>query len=458
MDTQNGIVSKLWESVRADFAHTFPPDIYRSWFEPLYVVSETDNSIVFGVVNDFTAIWLQENYIDVLSKRLLLEAGHPVSVSFQVQARHDNIPHQNTPSHAKTFVQRRQEEQQERTAIHLNKQNTFDNFVVGSGNQMAHAACMAVASMPGRAYNPLFIYGDTGLGKTHLMQAVAHHVLSQSKRANVVYTSTERFTNEFIAELQKNNLGEFRKKYRNVDVLLIDDVHFLSGKERIQEEFFHTFNELFESQKQIILSSDRPASEIAKLESRLVSRFQWGLVTDIQAPDLETRMAILDKKAAAMNLVLPHDVIERLANKVSRNVRKLEGALNRIASYVSLTHAPINTDLIEHILHDLFAEEQTIEITIEMIQQKICSHFRLTMEDITGKKRPANIAFPRQIAMYLCRLLTTRSLSEIGNCFGGRDHGTVIHACKAVENSMEQDSAIKRTVESLQAMIQQSTR
>jgi chromosomal replication initiator protein len=326
---------------------------------------------------------------------------------------------------------------------------------VGAGNQMAHAACTAVANMPGRSYNPLFLYGDTGLGKTHLMQAVAHSILSKKKKTNVVYTSTEKFTNEFIIELQKNNLPAFRRKYRHVDVLLIDDIHFLSGKERIQEEFFHTFNELFESQKQIILSSDRPASEIAKLENRLVSRFQWGLVADIQAPDLETRIAILDKKAAAMNLDLPRDVIEKLANRVSRNVRKLEGALNRIAGYLAITNVPINSELLDHILHDLFSEEQAFEITIETVQQSVCSHFKLSLDDMNSKKRPANIAFPRQIAMYLCRLMTNHSLAEIGETFGGRDHGTVIHACRTVENIIEHDISVKRTIENLQRNVRQ---
>lgn len=457
MNNDDTIHSKLWESVCKDFKDTFPVDVFRTWFEPLTVLAESENEITLGVKNDFAVIWIQENYLDIISKRLNIEAGHDIKINFKVQEK-ESTP---APVEEKPKKPKKQElpapDLSNNTAIVLNKQNTFENFVVGSGNQMAHAACVAVANMPGRAYNPLFLYGDTGLGKTHLMQAVAHSVLSKSKRMNVVYTSTEKFTNEFIAELQKNNLSEFRKKYRNVDVLLIDDVHFLSGKERIQEEFFHTFNELFESQKQIILSSDRPASEIARLESRLVSRFQWGLVADIQAPDLETRMAILDKKASAMNLSLPADVIERLAIKVSKNVRKLEGALNRIASYISITKTPINVDLIDHILSDLFSEAQTREITLDLIQEKVCQHFHLTSDDIIGKKRPANIAFPRQIAMYLCRLMTSLSLSEIGNGFGGRDHGTVIHACKAVENSIEQDANIKRTIDNLQKIIQQAS-
>ena len=423
MESGKKIESRLWNAVLKDFSNTFPKDIFRSWFEPLFVVEETDDSIVFGVVNDFTAIWLHENYLDVLCKRLAIEAGHNVSVSFKVQGGNDECSN-NQPLQpkqpAKNFTRERDE-----NIFYLNKQNTFENFVVGSGSQMAHAACVAVANAPGKAYNPLFLYGDTGLGKTHLMQAVAHHVLSTSKKANVVYASTEKFTNEFISELQKNNLNSFRKKYRNVDVLLIDDVHFLSG--------------------------------ISKLENRLVSRFQWGLVADIQAPDLETRMAILEKKASAMNLSLARDVIELLANKVSRNVRKLEGALTRIASYVSITHAPVNTDLVSHILRDLF-DEENIEITVEAVQRRTCSHFHISYEDIIGKKRPASIAFPRQIAMYLCRIMTSLSLSEIGEAFGGRDHGTVIHACKTVENAIEQDPAMKQTIDSLQNAIKRCVR
>lgn len=444
--------SPIWEAVRKDFANIFPPDVYRTWFESITVLSENNEEIILGVQNDFAVIWIQENYLDIIAKRLEMALGHSINISFQVVK---NDEQRNEQIQQNTQIKQSKPKNEQKTASFclLNPKNTFENFVVGAGNQMAHAACIAVANAPGRAYNPLFLYGDTGLGKTHLIQAVAHHTLKQSPRTHVVYTSTEKFTNEFINALQQNNLPSFRQKYRNIDVLLIDDIHFLSGKERIQEEFFHTFNELFESQKQILLCSDRPASEIAKLESRLVSRFQWGLVTDIQAPDLETRMAILAKKAAVMNLRLPQDVIEYLANRVSSNVRKLEGALTRLASYSSLTHAPINTEAVEHLLHDLFHEEIATQITIERVQQKVAEYYRLKLADMVSKRRPANIAFPRQVAMYLCRVMTSQSLSDIGNEFGGRDHGTVIHACKTVENMIEQDSSIKHTVEYLQKLI-----
>lgn len=451
----------IWETIRTDFADIFPPDVYRTWFEPIVMLEESEDAVVLGVQNDFAVIWIQENYLDIISKRLAMAVGHPINVNLQViRSTDQQHVQQQTSAQPRPIAKPREDPEKAKSKLSqaclLNPKNTFENFVVGAGNQMAHAACIAVANAPGRAYNPLFLYGDTGLGKTHLIQAVAHQILKQSPRTHVVYTSTEKFTNEFINALQQNSLPAFRQKYRNIDVLLIDDIHFLSGKERIQEEFFHTFNELFESQKQILLCSDRPASEIAKLESRLVSRFQWGLVTDIQAPDLETRMAILAKKASAMNLRLSQDVIECLANRVSSNVRKLEGALTRLASYSSLTHAPINTEAVEHLLHDLFHEESAVQVTIDRIQQKVAEYYRLKLADMVGKRRPASIAFPRQVAMYLCRMMTSQSLSEIGTEFGGRDHGTVIHACKSVENMIEQDNSIKHTVEYLQQLITNS--
>ncbi|MDR3273878.1 MAG: chromosomal replication initiator protein DnaA [Puniceicoccales bacterium] len=447
------VKSPVWESVKTDFSNIFPPDVYKIWFEPIAVLEETENAVVLGVQNDFAAIWIQENYLDVIAKRFGLALGHQVDVTLRVTkdggVQLQQVDKPKCQSKCKP-------EQKVRETCLLSSKNTFENFVVGSGNQMAHAACVAVTNSPGRAYNPLFLYGDTGLGKTHLIQAVAHQILKQMPRTHVVYTSTEKFTNEFINALQQNSLPSFRQKYRSIDVLLIDDIHFLSGKERIQEEFFHTFNELFEAQKQILLCSDRPASEISKLESRLVSRFQWGLVTDIQAPDFETRMAILAKKAAAMNLRLPQDVIECLANRVSTNVRKLEGALTRLASYSSLTQAPINIEAVEHLLHDLFHEEASTQVSIEHVQRKVAEYYRLKLADMVSKRRPANIAFPRQVAMYLCRVMTPQSLSDIGSEFGGRDHGTVIYACKTVENMIDQDTSIKRTVEYLQKLVANS--
>ena len=336
-----------------------------------------------------------------------------------------------------------------RRDIILNPRNTFENYIVGSSNQLAHAACHAVAHSPAKAYNPLFLNGDTGLGKTHLMQAVAHYILKNNPSTNVVYISCEKFTNEFIRAIQENTLIQFRRTYRNVDVLLIDDIQFLAGKERIQEEFFHTFNELFEAQRQICLSSDRPVSEISKLEARLVSRFQWGMVADIQAPDLETRVAILRKKAESLGHNLPENVLEFMAERITRNVRRMEGALTRVASYATLTQQNLDITTVERLLHDILQEEAQNQITIEKIQKKVVENYNLRLSDMVSKRRPANIAFPRQIAMYLSRILTNHSLQEIGESFGGRDHGTVIHACKAVENMMDQDENVRRTVDYL---------
>tara|TARA_B100001248_G_scaffold241598_1_gene208355 strand:+ start:30434 stop:31864 length:1431 start_codon:yes stop_codon:yes gene_type:complete len=459
----------LWETVKSDFQSLFPHDVYRTWFESMECIQQDDESITLGVPNDFAAIWIQDNYSDLIAKRFQMATGHSMAV--EIKATGNDLARETTPTKVPsaqdalsgletpttripnlntTAADDRFKKPKAQRHYLLNPKNTFENYVVGVGNQLAHAACIAVANAPGKAYNPLFLYGDTGLGKTHSMQAIAHHVLNTNPEAKIIYVSSEKFTNEYIRAIQENSVIKFRQKYRQADVLLIDDIHFLSGKERIQEEFFHTFNELFESGKQIVMSSDRPVNEIAKLENRLVSRFQWGLVTDIQAPDLETRMAILAKKAEAMNLELEEPIMEFLAERVSRNVRRMEGALTRVAGYAALTNGSIDIASVEKLLQDILQEEAQNKISIEKIQEKIAKYYKLTIEDMSSKRRPANIAFPRQIAMYLSRMLTSHSLQEIGNDFGGRDHGTVIHACKTVENMMEQDASIKHTVESLQ--------
>ena len=333
---------------------------------------------------------------------------------------------------------------------YLNPRNTFENFIVGPSNQLAHAAATAVADSPGSAYNPLFVYGDTGLGKTHLMHAIAHAIQSNNPSAKVVYMSCEKFTNNFLRAIRENSLDAFRRFYRKVDVLLIDDIQFLEGKERTQEEFFHTFNELFESQRQLCLSSDRPASEINKLESRLVSRFQWGMVTDIQPPDLETRTAILKKKAQSMGFdLLSQEVLEFLASRITRNVRRLEGALIKVGTFARLIREPVTIRKAEELVHDILQEEIQQQITIERIQRKVTEIYDLRMSDMQNRRRPNHIAFPRQVAMYLSRLLTHHPLKEIGEAFGGRDHGTVIHAVKTVENMMEQDEKVRNTIEYL---------
>lgn len=442
----------LWNILKEDLKTLFPQDVYQTWFDHVYLIDEKDNTLILGIPNDFAAIWIQDNYHDLLVKRLQMAAGCTMNILYKVCASEKKVEDIDAKKTTKAQRSPKPSVSKDNDAIAsaLNPKNTFENFVVGADNQLAHAACIAVANTPAKAYNPLFVYGDTGLGKTHLMHAVAHAVFQNNPNLNIVYVSTEKFTNEFISASQNNTLAKFRKRYRNVDILLIDDIHFLSGKERIQEEFFHTFNDLFEAQKQIILCSDRPASEIVKLENRLISRFQWGLVTDIQAPDLETRVAILSKKAAAINLSLPEKILHFLAQKVARNVRRMEGALNRVAGYVALVNKPIDIPTVERLLKDILQEEALNQVTIEKIQRKVADYFQIRFEEMSSKKRPAKIASSRQIAMYLCRSLTNRSLQEIGDEFGGRDHGTVIHACKAVENMMEQDESVRRNIEYLQ--------
>lgn len=446
-------MESLWNALKLELKGIFSEDIYNTWFQPLQwdEVTSTDDKCVLLANNDFASMWLQNNYRDLLEKKLEKLCGHPMVVEFRCLKETTPPKAKEESPKASTKIKTAVATPKLSSGQGLNPQNTFENFVVGGGSQLAQAAAVAVASAPGRAYNPLFLYGSTGLGKTHLMQAVGQYVLQHQPNAKVIYITTERFTNDFIFAIQENQLSKFRKKYRGADVLLIDDIHFLAGKERIQEEFFHTFNELFESQRQIFLCSDRPAAEIAKLESRLVSRFQWGLVCDIQPPDFETRVAILVKKAQSMQLELSKEVIDFLAERVTRNVRRMEGALNRILGYQRLLHtATLTIDKVESILQDILQEELATRVTIEDIQKKICEFYHLSMSDLLGKKRPANIAFPRQVAMYLCRLLTQASLQEIGIAFGGRDHGTVIHACKSVENALQQEQTTKRTLQFLQ--------
>ena len=452
----------LWETVKCDFKSLFPEDVFQMWFEPIVCLEATEDSIVLGVPNDFAQIWIHDNYLDLITQRLRLTAGRLVNVVLQkadskgsLQAGHRLSGDHSASHRSKASGGRKTTRYDERgpSPGTLNVRNTFESFVVGSNNQMAHAASLAVAQAPAQAYNPLFLYGDTGLGKTHLMHAIGHAIIRNNPDAKVAYLSTEKFTNEFIQALQENSLTRFRQRYRSADVLLLDDVQFLAGKERIQEEFFHTFNDLFESGKQIVLSSDRRASEIQKLEARLVSRFEWGLPADIQAPDLETRIAILRTKAATLKCGLPEPIITFIAQNITKNIRRLEGAMIKVASYSALSNKPLDLATTERLLHDMLVEQAQSILTIETIQKRVADHFQIRHSDMTSKRRPNNIAIPRQAAMYLARTLTKHSLQEIGDAFGGRDHGTVIHACKAVENMMERDASMRGSVEFLKTQL-----
>ncbi len=445
----------LWETVKSDLAASLPPDIFEMWFKPVTCLKVDGETITLGSPTDFAAIWINDNYLDLLVQKLHALTGRRFKVAIESHG-HAETPSrvvETTPARNRGPLRKARVEDRLHGAASLNPRNTFETFVVGSNSQLAHAATLAVAQSPAHAYNPLFLYGETGLGKTHLMHAVGHHVLHTNPHARVAYLSSEKFTNEFIQALQENALTRFRQRYRHVDVLLIDDVQFLGGKERIQEEFFHTFNDLFESGKQIFLSSDRPASEISKLEARLVSRFQWGLMADIQPPDFETRLAIIRTKAASLKITLPADVLTFVAQRIVRNIRRLEGALLKVASYSALTGRTIDVASAESLLSDVLMEEAQHLITIDAIQKRVADFFQLRPTDMVSRRRPANIANARQIAMYLSRVLTRHSLQEIGENFGGRDHGTVIHACRTVENLMEQDGSARSNIEFLKSQL-----
>jgi len=423
------------------------PDTYKLWFAPLRASALDANSIVLEVSNDFCEVWLKDNYMSLLQDVLSIAAGRQLQVKFKVASANAVAAAPAKDSVAKT---KSPEVAHERSSggneSNFNPKNTFDTFVVGNNNNFAHAAALAVAQSPGKSYNPLFLYGGVGLGKTHLLHAIGHYVTSHRRGARVSYVSSEKFTNEYIDGIQNNQLVKFRKRYRLTDVLLIDDIQFLAGKERIQEEFFHTFNALHESHKQIVLTCDRPASEIQNLEHRLISRFEWGLVTDLQPPDVEMRLAILNKKAQLMGVVLPEDVMNFLANRIRTNIRRLEGALIRVASYASLTGRKLNVEVVEGLLREILHEEGRFSVNVEVIQKKVAEQFDIRLADMTSKRRPENIAFPRQIAMYLTRQMTESSLSTIGEAFGGRDHGTVLHACRLVKDRMEVDANVRQVV------------
>jgi chromosomal replication initiator protein len=450
----------LWETVKCDFKSLFPEDVFQMWFEPVVCLETSEDAITLGVPNDFAAIWIHDNYLDLITQRLRLTAGRSVSVNLQKtdgahRGTHRSAEAAGPAAKPRASAGKRTARGDDRGMASgaLNIRNTFDTFVVGSNNQMAHAAALAVVQAPAQAFNPLYIYGDTGLGKTHLMHAIGHAIIHNNPDARVAYLSTEKFTNDFIQALQENGMVKFRQRYRSVDVMLLDDIQFLAGKERIQEEFFHTFNDLFESGKQIVLSSDRRASEISKLEARLVSRFEWGLPTDIQAPDLETRIAILRSKAASLKCSLPEPIMQFIAQNITKNIRRLEGALIKVASYSALSNKPLDLATTERLLHDMLVEQAQSILTIETIQKRVADHFQIRHSDMTSKRRPNNIAIPRQAAMYLARTLTKHSLQEIGDAFGGRDHGTVIHACKAMDNMMEQDTTMRSSIEFLKTQL-----
>jgi chromosomal replication initiator protein len=447
---------KIWTAAQEHLRSMLSADTYNLWFAPLRASVRDNGSITLDVANDFCEVWLKDNYMGLLQDVLALASGHQLDVKFKVAS---SAPSPASPSSLAAPAAPKQKSVEPAAERHnnhdlgFNPKNTFESFVVGNNNNFAYAAALAVAQSPGKSYNPLFLYGGVGLGKTHFLHALGEVVASHKKGAQVAYVSSEKFTNEYIDGIQNNQLVRFRKKYRQTDVLLIDDIQFLAGKERIQEEFFHTFNALHEAHKQIVLTCDRPASEIQNLEQRLVSRFEWGLVTDLQPPDVEMRLAILQKKASLMGVALPEEIMNFLANRIRTNIRRLEGALIRVASYAALTGKKLSLELVEGLLREILHEEGRTSVNIEVIQKKVAEHYDIRLADMTSKRRPENIAFPRQVAMYLAREMTESSLSVIGEAFGGRDHGTVLHACRLVKDRMEVDANVRQVVSYLEKQL-----
>jgi chromosomal replication initiator protein len=457
-DLQTGHVDKsamedsyrrIWDEIASGIHPHVSADAFQRWFAAIDLVHADELALTFEVPNTIYQLWIESNYLNLVEAAALAVLGSPREIKFRVteNGKKDRLPESKTEPTGNPLQARSQEKEHEPASNHgMNPRNSFETFVVGSNNQFAHAAALAVAQSPAKTYNPLFIYGGVGLGKTHLMQAIGQQVMDRKKNFKVMYLSSEKFTNEFIDAIQHNTLVKFRKRYRQADLLLIDDIHFLAGKERSQEEFFHTFNTLFDGRKQIVMSSDRPASEITNLEQRLVSRFEWGLTAELQPPDIETRMAILRKKAQILNVQLSQEILEFLAQRVRTNVRRLEGALMRVASFVSLSGREISRETVEQLLRDILQEEAKKIVTIDQIQKKVAEHFDVRLADMTSKRRPANIAFPRQIAMYLARRHTKSSLNEIGEAFGGRDHGTVLHAYKTVTERMKKEDQVRQLI------------
>jgi len=455
----NGTLEQFWEPVAERIRGRVSEDAYKRWFSDVTPSDLDEKAITLRVPNPIHQFFIESNFLPVVQSAIVDASGREYEVRFTLpseaaEGSNGAVTLEEEPPAPRKAKGRSKSRNGASMDITMNARNTFDTFVVGPNSQFAHAASLAVAQNPAKTYNPLFIYGGSGLGKTHLLQAIGHNVLEKRKDFQVAYLSSEQFTNEFIDAIQHGTLYRFRKKYRQADVLMIDDIQFLAGKERSQEEFFHTFNALHDGHKQIVLSSDRPASEIEKLEQRLVSRFEWGMTAELQPPDVETRIAILKKKATGLSIQIEAWVIDFLAEKIRNNVRRLEGALMRVASYKSLSDRPLTQEVIENLLRDILQEQARRVITIDQIQRKVAEHFDVRLADMTSKRRPANIAFPRQVAMYLSRQLTESSLSDIGDAFGGKDHGTVIHAVKLVKRRMADDERTRQIVRLLDGQLQ----
>lgn len=441
----------MWQQVLSVIQTKLSKPSFDTWFKATRADLKGDVLVVTAPTT-FAAEWLESRYMKLVRTTMFEFLGRTVDVKFVIEENRPPEPVQPPPIAVPAVVSA-----DEPFNHLLNPKYTFETFVIGANNRFAHAASLAVAEAPAKTYNPLFLYGGVGLGKTHLMHAIGNYILDHNPSMKVMYISSEKFTNEFINAIRDNSPESFRNKYRNIDVLLIDDIQFLAGKDGTQEEFFHTFNALHEERKQIIISSDRPPKEIPTLEERLRSRFEWGLMTDIQAPDLETRIAILRKKARAENLEIPNEAMVYIANQIDTNIRELEGALIRVVAYSSLINEDISSHLAAEALKDIIPTSRPKMITINDIQQKVGEFYGLRLEEFKARKRTKAVAFPRQIAMYLSRELTDYSLPKIGEAFGGRDHTTVIHAHEKISTQLKTDQDLFKIIQNLSEKIKNHT-
>jgi chromosomal replication initiator protein len=430
------MLEALWGRMLISLATRVPPAVLDSWLRPCRLAAVEGDHVKIAAPNTYTRDWLHQHHTESLQAAAREVLGGNPRVSLDID--------RDAPSPAPA----QNETEPPVAAPGLSARYTFDSFVVGNSNQFAQAACQAVAELPSRSYNPLFIYGGVGLGKTHLLHAVGHQIARLYPQLRLLYLSSERFTNDLINAIRYDRTSEFRAKYRTIDLLLIDDIQFISGKERTQEEFFHTFNDLYEARKQIVVSSDSAPKEIPDLEERLRSRFEWGLIADIQPPDFETRVAILKKKAEIERVRLPDDVAYLIAGRIKANIREIEGSLTRMIAFCSLSGRDMSVELAQEVLADLWGEEERV-ITIEHIQRKVAEFFGIKLSDMRAKNRTKSVAFPRQIAMYLSRQLTHASLSDVGRAFGGKDHTTVIHAVSKLQGLIQEDPKLKQTIDSL---------
>ena len=444
--------NKFWIEAKNHLKDTLSEEIFDKWISVIHCRSIKEEDVTLVVGNDFYHTWLSDNYVPLIKQALTVASGKEMNVHLTVDYNLVGNESNSVIEPEKQNPLFPMKKKQVETKSNLNKHYTFEAFVVGPSNQFAHAAALASAQSPSRAYNPLFIHGGVGLGKTHLMQAIGKFILDKKKKGKICYTTCEAFTNEYIDALQNNSLAKFRKKYRTVDALLIDDIHFLVKKERMQEEFFHTFNAIFENHKQIVMTSDRPAGELEGLAPRLVSRFEWGLVVEMESPDLETRVAILLKKCDQLHLHIEQDLLFYIAERISSNIRRLEGALIRVASYISLTGQTMDRSKLEHLLRDTLDQEKRHSVNVESIQKLVADHFELRVGDIVGPKRPKNIVWPRQIAMYITRQMTDLSFPVIGEAFS-RNHATIVHACQTIEKQQTEDLKLRQTISLLQQRI-----